>query len=708
MEIEKHAVSHALTCGKCGFVMGNQALFCAKCGTPAFPGAVPIEDLPTQTEKPSAMGTFFDKLAERSILVFMAIFVVSLAIGTLLFVALNSKSFALAADGATIGWLRAQFGTDGAGDAGGFLQGVWGTAGSLAAAFVAIVLAQQALFLAKKQNKSQEEQDKQNTLLADEQQELLKEQNAMRAQTIERDRSRFEFDLKRDITEQFGPLLQSNLQVGAALNTLFVESVRLHRAVSKQVEKVLFLELAGAIKLIDVEVCSAIAMHFKMNAVDHELTSVKNAMRHLYEALSVANGNPLARLAVKKQLEINGGADGEKTLFDIFSHLLPTQTLGAFAPVDHASFAEHVRVKAFGPTPELRLVESWHQASLFGLMQHSTWLHISPEGMINLRLDEAGEKDGLPTVSTARKRLLSRSEVIGEGLFFLGALIALHTETVQRPEHLGQSDEAEDTVWRVNAGLLALVDFYNAIPSKNALKKAARHIYESAGQDLIPPPGSELSYVDMIDQMIERLPYEHDSPGMRKGKKLAEISSTLPRTLSRIVIELERNIRESGDKFFDLCIGPTSFTTAQNAYTHALSIANLRAIEVALEVHTQASVHYKDFDSYLEQELYARAIDSALLMLTQTVHLLGFYDPATDLARLIDVQTMQLNAARFLADVATNGNVDPANVRKCIEEINKCAHSVHGNERLLPESRRANAQLLLDAAQQIEDALAHA
>ena len=94
------------------------------------------------------MESFFERLSRRSILVFVAIFIVSLGIGTILFLVLNTKSFAVADNSLDIGWINQlqrelgkQFGTDDASDAGGFLQGVWGTAGSLAASFVAIVLA---------------------------------------------------------------------------------------------------------------------------------------------------------------------------------------------------------------------------------------------------------------------------------------------------------------------------------------------------------------------------------------------------------------------------------------------------------------------------------------------------------------------------------------------------------------------------------------
>lgn len=653
------------------------------------------------------MEVFFERLAKRSILVFVTIFIVSLAIGTFLFLVLNTKAFALAAGSSDIGWLNQlqselgeRFGTVDAGGAGGFLQGVWGTAGSLAASFVAIVLAQQALVLSRKQNDSQEKQDEENARLAAEQHRLLKEQNAMRAQTIERDRSRFEFDLKRDVTEQFGPLLQSNLQVGSALNTLFVESVRLHIAVSKQVEKVMFLERAGAISLVESDVCAAIARHLDATAVESELKNVKNAMRHLCDALSLANGNPLARLAVKKQLELNSRTRHGQGLFAQFSDQLPPEALNGLAPVDHVSFAEHLRVKAFGPTPALRLVECWYQASLFGLMQQSTWMKFTREGTIEFRLDEAGKKDGVDTYSTVFNKLHQRSEAIGEGLFFLGALIALHTQTMQRPDHLTHGPD--EAVWRVNVGLLALIDFYNALPSKEALKLAAKQIYGGDSPATAPPPGTDASYVEMIEKMIERLPYEHDSPDMRQGKATGDIRSVLPQVYSRIVVSLDEVIREERDGFFDRCIGPASFTPAQNAYVQVISIADLRSAGTAQEIHAQVKVHCQDFSSYVEQQLHDKAMGGAMRMLREMVDLLAFYDPYIHQLQLRELQRMHLDAIGFFESLATKGEVATNDIKPCIEVLTQSARSVSRNERLSPASRQAYSATLLNAVQRLQ------
>lgn len=660
------------------------------------------------------MESFFERLSRRSILVFIAIFIVSLGVGTILFLVLNTKSLAVAdvADNSVvIKWINQlqrslgkQLGTDDASDAGGFLQGVWGTAGSLAASFVAIVLAQQALVLARKQNDSQEKQDKENARLVGEQHDLLKEQNTMRAQTIARDRSRFEFDLKRDITEQFGPLLQSNLLVGAALNTLFVDSVRLHIAVSKQIEKVLFLERAGAIKLIETDTCAAIARHINVGDIDNEIKNVKNAMLHLYDALSVANGDPLARLAVKKQLELNSRFDIGQDFFTLFSDLLPVNALNGLAPVDHVSFAEHIRAKAFGPTPALRLVECWFQASLFGLTQQSTWLKFTPEGTIEFRLDEAGEKDGVATFTAILNKLQQRNEAIGEGLFFLGALIALHTQAVERPTYLNEPPDS--AVWRVNVGLLALIDFYNAIPSKEALKLAAKQIYGGETRATEPLLRTDASYADMIAHMIDRLPYEHDSPDMRLDKDGADTCSVLPLVYSRIVVSLDQLIREQGSDFFESCIGPACFTPAHNAYVQVHSVADIRSAGIALDIHVQVNSHFKDFSNYFEQQIYEKALNSALHMLREMVELLAFYDPYIHQLHLQELQKMHQYAIAFLEAVATTAEAPSGDIEKCLEILTLSAKSIRRNERLSPESRQAYATTLLSAVERIKAALA--
>ena len=527
----------------------------------------------------------------------------------------------------------------------------------------------------------------------------------MQTQSEERDRLRYEFDLKRDITEQFGPLLQGNLQLGAALNTLFVDSVRLHIAVSKQVEKVLFLERAGAVQLIEPDVCAAIARHLRADVFETELANVKNAMRHLYDPLSVANGNPLARLAVKKQLEINSRSVAGQSLFDLFAHLLPGEAVSAMAPVDHVSFAEHIRAKAFGPTPNLRLVECWYQASLYGLIKQSAWLSFTREATIEVRLDEAGEEDGVPTFSTVFETLSTRSKAIGEGVFFLGAMIALHTCEVKRPENL--QDAPEKAVERTNVGLLALIDFYNAIPSREALKLAARHIYGEVASPNAPAV-SKQAYVEMIEKMIERLPYEHDAPAMRVGKDLADISSVLPMVYSRIVVELDRIMRSGRDEFFDACVGPACYTPAQNVYIKVHSVATMRAIGAALNLHAQVAAHHKDFASYNEQELYPRAIESALSMLEDMPDLLAFYDPYTHQHLLQALQEMQGQAAVFLEAAAINGDAEPGDIETGMALLKKSARSIRRNERLSPESRNRYAQVLTAAVDRLKAASAAA
>jgi preprotein translocase subunit SecG len=623
---------------------------------------------------------------ERPHIMFWLIFLVTFLLGILLFLFLWQQS--------GIGLVQ----TLDAQATGGFLQGVWGTAGSLAAAFVAIVLARQALALTHKQDDDQTAQDKRTEQLQQEQQQLQRDQNRMQAQSNERERARYEFDLKRDITEQFGPLMQSNLLMGAALNTLFVESVRLNRAVSLEVERVLFSERAGLVKLIEADPCLAIARHVNADAFKTELQNVKGAMQKLYDALSVASGNPLARLAVEKQLEINDRSDVGRALLDVYAKDIPPQALSALAPVDYASFAEHIRVKGFGVTPTVRLVECWFQASLYGVREHESWLKFTPGGDIQCRLDSAGEKDGLLTYSTVVKKLLTRSESIGEGLFFLGSLIALHTESVARPESFSNAPDHE--TWRVNLGVLALVDFYNAIPSKEALSLAARAIY---GDD--SAMSADSTHPNQVyTAIIERLPYKHDAPSMRGGKNPDDILSVLPKVYSRIMVSLDQDMRSRDGEFFNLCIGPKRFTPDQNQYVKVVSIAGFRSIGIAMEIHVQVNAHYKDFVSYLAQELYGNAQQSLNLLLAEMVALLAFYDPNTHERQITALYEMHMRGAAYLEAAATNGDLEQADLIKCVGLLQDSINSVQRNEHMSPDSRSAYATSLRDAIGRIAEA----
>jgi len=111
-----------------------------------------------------------DATETRPLWVFGIIFGVSLILGTLLFVVILQTVPSWVPGW----WKRIELDTSGAG---GFLQGAWGTAGSLAASFVAIVLAQQALALTKRQDKYKTIQDKESAVLQQEQQQLQREQN---------------------------------------------------------------------------------------------------------------------------------------------------------------------------------------------------------------------------------------------------------------------------------------------------------------------------------------------------------------------------------------------------------------------------------------------------------------------------------------------------------------------------------------------------
>lgn len=145
-------------------------------------------------------------------------------------------------------------------------------------------------------------------------------------------------------------------------------------------------------------------------------------------------------------------------------------------------------------------------------------------------------------------------------------------------------------VWRVSVGLLALIDFYNALPSKEALKLAAKQIYGGDSPATAPPPRIDASYVEMIEKMIERLPYEHDSPDSGRARPPVISAQCCRRFYSRIVVSLDKVIREERDGFFDRCIGPASFTPAQNAYVQVISIADLRSAGTAQGIHAQVKV----------------------------------------------------------------------------------------------------------------------
>jgi hypothetical protein len=648
------------------------------------------------------MQKFFESLSKRSILVFFGIFIVSFFLGSFLFLLLNNAAYPSDTVSSDANWIKKLqalisklFGIAVAGDAGGFLQGVWGTAGSLAASFVAIVLAQQALILARKQNDGQSEQEKRNVRLNLIQLKLQREQNRIQAQSNERERVRHEFDLKREIREDLSPLMQSNHLMGTALNTLFVESVKLSRTVSLEVERVIFSERAGRIEFVDADICHAIAGHVNVEVYKAELQSVKSAMENVYSTLSVANGNPIAQLAVAKQLEINGQSGVGRTLFDIFGKDLPAPGLTALAPVDYASFAEHLRLKCVGVIPAVRLVECWFQASLYGVLENESWLKFTAEGNIQYRLDSAGEKNGVLTYRAVAEKLLNRSESHREGLFFVGSLIALHTASVERPKHL--SGGPDEMTWRVNLGVLALVDFYNAIPSKEALKLAAREYYGDDSAMSADPHHPNQLYADGVDRFF----YEHDSPSMRAGKSPENVRSVLPKEFSHNMVKLDQDIRSRHGEFFNLCIGPPCFTPAQNQYVKVSSIASFRTIAIALKIHAQVNVHYRDFRSYLMQELYKNAQKRLNILLAEMVDLLAFYDPNTHGEQITSLHEMHMRGAAYLEAAATNDDVEFGDLNKCIDLLQDSIKSVQRNEQMSPDSRRAYAASLHDAIQRI-------
>ena len=121
-----------------------------------------------------ARSAFFRWTEDRTEVVFLTIFLASLVLGTGLF-------FLLQYD--VPSWwpatLRSKNPITDAGGASGFLQGAWGTAGAFAASFVAIVLARQALLLARQQKESQDGTDAQILALGTQQNALQTENNAI-------------------------------------------------------------------------------------------------------------------------------------------------------------------------------------------------------------------------------------------------------------------------------------------------------------------------------------------------------------------------------------------------------------------------------------------------------------------------------------------------------------------------------------------------
>lgn len=143
---------------------------------------------------------------EKPITVFVLLFTISLIVGAILFILLQYSAPSWIPDFLTVPK------TLDAGGAGGFLQGAWGTAGSLAASFVAIVLARQALKLTEKQEKDQEKNDEELKNIQIEQNEILmgtnerkKFRNRKKQATIndvlENHQSTFDSEIKNKLNE---------------------------------------------------------------------------------------------------------------------------------------------------------------------------------------------------------------------------------------------------------------------------------------------------------------------------------------------------------------------------------------------------------------------------------------------------------------------------------------------------------------------------
>lgn len=227
------------------------------------------------------MEKFFENLSKRSVLVFMAIFVISLVLGALLFFGLNAKIAGLDWTTVSQSSLSKIFGTEDAGGAGGFLQGVWGTAGSLAASFVAIVLAQQALVLARKQNDDQDAQGR-------------REQEQMR------------FNVRRDISEELSPMFDSVAAFDEAIDLAYRRSGELAKnmMVSMGIAAHDYLRLTSdpivkssgdQYKLHDHAVL--MAQYVRREEFEERLGQVKSAIGKMADALNRLRENGMAATA---------------------------------------------------------------------------------------------------------------------------------------------------------------------------------------------------------------------------------------------------------------------------------------------------------------------------------------------------------------------------------------------------------------------------
>lgn len=113
--------------------------------------------------------SFISLVDERPLTLFFVAFFISLAIGIIIFLALQTNHGFFT----TLKTMGLEGKPLDAGGAGGFLQGAWGTAGSLAASLVAIILARQALLMTTKQDASQSETDERFERLQLEQNAIL-------------------------------------------------------------------------------------------------------------------------------------------------------------------------------------------------------------------------------------------------------------------------------------------------------------------------------------------------------------------------------------------------------------------------------------------------------------------------------------------------------------------------------------------------------
>ena len=353
------------------------------------------------------------KYSARPILIFFCIFVVTLVLGALLFLLLNEKS-------PSENSMAAFFKTASAGDAGGFLQGVWGTAGSLAAAFVAIVLAQQALALTRKQN---EDQDRQ----------VRREQEQMR------------FNAQHEISKELSQIFASVAAFDVALDLAFRRSGELanQMMVSMGIAAHDYLRLTAQPivesngeedKIHDHALL--MAQYVKRDEFDERLSQVKAAIGMMADALNKLLENGVAATAYRES-----------------SHF--GQTLNAqgvpHALLDLIGVISLLRNKAESRISNDQLVRMW-------------FLALAPDRELAVTTSSFNEKyilpyDFLKNAANIDRNIAERSWAL------LGSLIGTVRSNVKK-------ERSEEEMFHfTNFGLIQLRGVCARLPSKQMIRK---------------------------------------------------------------------------------------------------------------------------------------------------------------------------------------------------------------------------------------------